>query len=125
MFGTYVGKCGLKTSTPSPGFEERLAEELLEDLRPRAATTTFSAVAGSAELAVHVRGGRRAELRQAERRAVVRLAGADGLDRRPRWPWRVRRERAVADLQLDDVLAGGLELLGDGQHGEGRLDVDR
>ena len=29
------------------------------------------------------------------------------------------REGAVADLQLDDVLAGRLEPLGDGQHVEG------
>ena len=33
----------------------------------------------------------------------------------------MRRERAVADLQFDDVLAAGLELLGDGEDVEGGL----
>ena len=66
----------------------------------------------------YVRGDRLAEARQAERRAVVRLAVVDGLDAGLEGV-RGAGERAVADLQLDDVLALGLEPLGDGQHVEG------
>ena len=61
-----------------------------------------------------------AELRQAERRAVVRLPVVDRL--RAGREGRLRaREGAVADLQLDDVLARRLEVLGDGEHVEGGL----
>ena len=42
--GTYVGKCGLKTRTPSPGSSTASAKYCSNGLAPEA-TTTFSAVA--------------------------------------------------------------------------------
>ena len=123
MFGMYVGKCGLKTSTPSPGSRNASQKNCSNTFAP-GPTTTFSASAGMSNSVAHELGGRRAELGKARRRAVVRLVVLDGLDaagaRRGR-----AVERAVADLQLDDVLACGLQRSGDGQHGEGRFDGER
>lgn len=54
----------------------------------------------------------------------MRLVRLDGFDAR-RLGGRGALERTVADFQFDDVLAGGFELLGDGEHRKGRLDRQR
>src|SRR5690606_27527892 len=65
----------------------------------------------------------RAELGEAQRGRVARVPVADRAERRLDGGGR-GREGAVADLELDDVLALALEPLGHGQHGEGGLDAD-
>ena len=60
------------------GVEERLAEELLEDLGP-AADDDVVRRHRDAELAAVILGQRLAEFRQTERRAVVGRPGGDGL----------------------------------------------
>src|SRR5690606_39084802 len=64
------------------------------------------------------------ELRNSGRRAVVRLVRANRGDAAFA-RGRGAVERAVADLELDHVLAGGLQRLGHGEHREGRLHGER
>ena len=103
--------------------QKRLTEQLLEGLRPRSGDDM---VGGDRQtvLLVEVGGRRSAKLRQPDRRTVAGATVADGLDPRLEGPVR-RRERAVADLQLYDVLTGGDQPPGDGEHGEGALGLDR
>ena len=95
--GTYTGSAaaavdvrhvgrerGLKTSTASPGSRNASQKNCSNGFAP-GPTTTFSAVAGMPNSACTVLRDRLAELRQAERRAVVRLARVDGRLARPRW----------------------------------------
>src|SRR5690606_2746770 len=102
------------------GIQERLAEELLEDLRPGARDDILR-LRRHVELAAHEGRRRLAKLHDAGRRAVVRLVLLDRAD--ARGP-RARRavEGAVADLELDDILAPRLQGLRDAQNGECRLD---
>ena len=96
--------------------DERVAEELLERLR---AGSRDDVVGGhrQAVLAVDVGGGGGAQLGQAGRRAVGGAAGPERLD--PGVDGGLGgRERAVADLELDDVLPPGGGAAGGGQHGE-------
>ena len=103
------------------GIEKRLAEELLKDLGARPDDDVLRA-GGNAELLAHERRRRLAKRRQAGRRTVVRLVLLDRL-LAGRLGRRRALERAVADLELDDVLALRLECLGHGQDGERRFDV--
>ncbi len=108
MFGMYVGKYGLKTSTPSPGFRNASQKNCSNTFAP-GPTTMFSGFAPGCRTPSRTNSAAAcAELRQAGRRAVVRLVLLDGVD-----AGRTRRgravERAVADLELDDVLARGLQ----------------
>src|SRR5262249_17879795 len=73
-----------------------------------------------AELAEIALGDGLAKARQAQRGAVVRVLLVDRPDAGQRGVSR-SGERAVADLQLDDVLALGLEALGDGEDVKGGL----
>ena len=99
-----------------------LTEELLENLRARPGDDVLRA-GGNPELLAHELRGRPRETRA----GPATGSSATGC----RWmacspaAFAERRalERAVADLQLDDVLALGLEGLGDGQDRESRLDV--
>ena len=123
MFGRYVGKYGLKTSTPSPGFRNASQKNCSNTLAP-GPTTMLLGLGRDAELLAHELGGRLAELGNARRRAVVRLVVLDRLH--AAGPRRRRAvERAVADLELDDVLAGGLQRARHREHGESRLDGQR
>ena len=123
MFGRYVGKYGLKTSTPSPGFKNASQKNCSKTLAPGPATMLLG-LGRNVELLAHELGGRRAKLRHAGRRAVVRLVVLDRLHAaRPRRRRAV--ERAVADLELDDVLAGRLQRARHREHGESRLDGQR
>ncbi len=123
MFGTYVGKCGLKTSTPSPGFRNASQKNCSNTFAPGPATTFFG-LSRDAELRSRRIRGRLAELGKAGRRAVVRLVVLDRVDA---GGLRGRRagERAVADLELDDVLALGLQRPGHAEHGERGFDCQR
>src|SRR5690606_32026134 len=102
---------------------ERLAKELLEDLRAGARDDVLG-LGRHIELAAHERRGGFPELGYSGRRAVMRLVL---LDRTNAEGLRARRavERAVADLELDDILASSLQRLGDAEHGERRLDRQR
>ena len=100
------------------GIEERLAEELLEDLGAGPDDDVLGRDV-DAEFLVVIRRDRLAERRQAQRGAVVRLVGAGWPRCRPSSALRGARKGAVADLQFDDVLALGLEAAGDGQDVEG------
>jgi hypothetical protein len=84
------------------------------------ATAIFSAVAAMPNSDAHPARGGLAELGQAQARAVPGAVLADGPDAGVLGVRRAR-ERAVADLQLDDVLAPRLQRPGDGQDGEGGL----
>ncbi len=103
--------------------QKRLAEELLKDFCPGAGDNVLG-LGRDAELAFDEAGGCLAELGDAGGRAIVRLVVLDGLDARRLGRCRAV-EGAVADFQLDDVLSGRFETLGDGQHGERRLDGER
>ena len=103
--------------------QERLAEELLEHLGA-GADHDVARLGRDVELLAHELGGRRAKLGHARRRAIVRLVVLDRLH--AAGPRRRRAvERAVADLELDDVLAGGLQRARHREHGESRLDGQR
>ena len=109
MFGMYVGKYGLKTSTPSPGLRNASQKNCSKTFAPGPATM-FSASAGMPNSARHELRRRLPELGNPGRRAIVRLVVLDRVDAAgPRRRGAV--ERAVADLELDDVLALGLERL--------------
>ena len=105
------------------GIQERLAEELLEHLGAGAGDDV-ARLGRDVELLAHELRGRRAKLGDAGRRAIVRLVVLDRLH--AAGPCRCRAvERAVADLELDDVLAGRLERARHCEHGESRLDGQR
>ena len=104
------------------GVQERLAEQLLEVFRARAGDHMVARDRQSV-LAIDVLGRGLPELHDAERRAVPAVAVADGLHARLDG-FRRGRKRAVADLELDDVLARGHETLGDGEDAEGAFDAD-
>ncbi len=95
---------GLKTSTPSPGLRNASQKNCSKTLAP-GPTTMFSAFGGNAELAFDELGGRLAELRQPRRRAVVRCDSSGSASIAARLRRRGALERAVADLEFDDVLA--------------------
>src|SRR5690606_8017282 len=105
------------------GIQERLAEELLENLRSGPCDDILR-LRRPAELAADERRRGLAELRDAGRRAIVGLVL---LDRADAMGPRARRaiERAVADLELDDVLALRLQGLRNPQAGACRLDRQR
>src|SRR5207248_4646865 len=87
--------------------QEGLAEELLEDLgsRPDDYVVRFH---GDVKLCPVVSGNRLAECRKTERGTVVRGAFPNRLGSGIQGTAR-GRERTVADLQLDNVFATGLE----------------
>src|SRR5204862_7072831 len=101
------------------GVEGRPAEELLEDLGPRPDDDVVGRDR-DVVLALVIARHRLAERGQPRRRAVVSVALLDGLDAGPAGVAGAG-EGAVADLQLDDVLARRLEPLGHGEDVEGRL----
>ena len=57
MFGTYVGKYGLKTSTPSPGFKNASQKNCSNTLAP-GPTTMLLGLGRDVELLAHELGGR-------------------------------------------------------------------
>ena len=118
-----MGKCGLKISTPSPAFRNASQKSCSKFFAPGPATTC-SPVTDSPYSRLTYSAAAVPEFHDAERRAVPAVAVADrlhtGLD-----GLRRGRERAVADLELDDVFAGGHQALGDGEHAEGAFDADR
>ena len=124
MFGMYVGKYGLKTSTPSPGFKNASQKNCSNTFAPGPATMLLGLGRECRTPSRTNSRGRLAELGDARRRAVVRLVVLDRLDAAGSRRCRAV-ERAVADLQLDDVLACGLQELRDREHGERRLDGQR
>src|SRR5262249_40326303 len=101
------------------GVEERLAEELLEDLGAGGGGDVRGAD-GDAELALVVARHRLAEGGQPVGGTVVTVAALDGVDAGVDGGAGAG-EGAVADLQLDDVLALRLEAFGDGEDVEGGL----
>ena len=96
----YVGKCGLKTSTPSPGSRKASAKYCSNGFAPEATTT--SPAPTEAELLLHELRRRRAE--SGSPRLGRTRSGSPRSRGCPRLRVRRAGERAVADLQLDDVL---------------------
>ena len=96
------------------GIEHRLAEELLEDL---GAGANYHVFRGNrdAEVGGVVTGNRLAKTGEAGRRAIM---GGVLVDRLDAGSQRVRRagERAITDLQLDDIFAASLQPLGHRQY---------
>ena len=99
--------------------DQGLGEVLLERLGPRGDDDILGAGL-DAELLADPGGGDLPQLGEAEARPV---AGLIPLDRQQAGRLGVGRagERAVADLQLDNVLPLRLQATGQGQDGEGRL----
>ena len=102
------------------GIQERLAEELLEHLGAGAGHDVARLGRDGEFLADELRR-RRAKLGDTRRRTVVRLVVLDRLHAARACRCRAV-ERAVADLELDDVLAGRLESARHCEDGERRLD---
>ena len=102
-----------------PGVQKRLAEKLLKHFRARPHDNVGRGHL-NAELAPVIGGDDLLELRKTGRGAVVRGVALDRPDTRRHGMARGRKG-AVADLQLDDVLALRLETPGHGQHVKRRL----
>ena len=100
---------------PVARVEHRLGEILLERLGTRGDDDVLGRRPSSRTRAETNRAAAARKLGQTQARAVARLVILDRLDARLLG---VRRggKRAVADLQLDDVLPLGLEAPRDGQH---------
>jgi hypothetical protein len=96
MFGKYVGKYGLNTSTPSPGFRKVSQKNCSKTFAPGPATMLAASAGMSNSLRLVVLD--RLQAARTCRRSAV--------------------ERAIADLELDDVLALGFELFRQAEHRE-------
>ena len=98
------------------GVQESLAEELFEDLRSRSGHDV-SGNRGNVELVGDELRGRLSEFGDPRRGAVVRLVVFDR-DHAGRLGRGGAVERAVTDLEFDDILPCSLQLFGHRQHGE-------
>ncbi len=101
------------------GLQKGLREVLLDGLRPRGGHDVFRADI-QAKLIVNHAGRRRAELGQPQTGAVAGLVLLDRPDARVLGV-RGTRERAIADLQLNHVLAPSLQRPRHREHGERSL----
>ena len=108
MFGMYVGKYGLKTSTPSPGFRNASQKNCSKTFAPGPDDDVLrlgrDVELGADELARRPRGTPAAPATGNSATGCSWIASMPAACAR-----RGAVERAVADFQLDDVLARGLQ----------------
>ena len=111
------GEIGAEDKNSVARIEKRLAKKLLENLRSRPGDDVVRFGRYLEFLADKTRR-RRAKTGNSERRAVVRLVPFNGGD-----AGRLGRsravERAVANLELNDILALSLELFSESKNGKG------